>query len=222
MSSANRFCTVVVFLSGRGSNFRALVKKIETESLPIRIARVISDKASAAGLELAREKAIPTTVIPRDPQAQTAEEFHQKLQLATRSENPDLVVLAGFMRILSPQFIAEFRGRILNVHPSLLPSFRGLKAQEQALQSGARIAGCTVHYVTEELDGGPIIAQAAVPILSGDTVDTLSSRILQEEHKLYPSVVAGIAKGHISLSSEGKVVFHGVRCDENQAIRSLD
>jgi phosphoribosylglycinamide formyltransferase-1 len=152
------------------------------------IAVVISDKPGARGLELARERGIETLGIER--RGRTREEHEREIIAALRERHVDLVCLAGYMRLLSPCFVEAFRGRILNIHPSLLPAFPGLDAQRQALEHGAKVSGCTVHFVDETLDGGPIIAQRAVPVLDVDTVDSLSARILEQEHRLYPEAVA--------------------------------
>ena len=151
------------------------------------IAIVISDKASAPGLALANERGLKTLVIER--RGLNREEHEQEIINALREHRVDLVCLAGYMRLLSPCFIDAFRKRILNIHPSLLPAFPGLDAQRQALEHGVKVSGCTVHFVDETLDGGPIIAQRAVPVLDGDTVETLSARILEQEHKLYADAV---------------------------------
>ena len=152
------------------------------------IAIVISDKANARGLPLANERGIETRVIERG--GATREEHEQVIIAVLCERQVDLVCLAGYMRLLSPRFIEAFRGRILNIHPSLLPSFPGLDAQRQALEHGVKVSGCTVHYVDETLDGGPIIMQRTVPVLDGDNEITLSARILEQEHKLYPEAVA--------------------------------
>ena len=152
------------------------------------IAIVISDKAGARGLELARERGIETVAIER--RGRTREEHEREIISVLREHHVDLICLAGYMRLLSPCFIEAFRGRILNIHPSLLPAFPGLDAQRQALEHGVKISGCTVHFVDETLDGGPIIAQRAVPVIDGDTVESLSARILEQEHRLYPEAVA--------------------------------
>src|ERR1041385_7581954 len=152
------------------------------------MAVVISDKPGARGLELARERGIETVAIER--RGRNREEHEREIIAALRERHVDLVCLAGYMRLLSPCFIEAFRGRILNIHPSLLPAFPGLDAQRQPLDHGAKVSGCTVHFVDETLDGGPIIAQRTVPILEKDTVETLSARILDQEHQLYPEAVA--------------------------------
>jgi phosphoribosylglycinamide formyltransferase 1 len=154
------------------------------------IAIVISDKAAARGLELARERGIEALAIER--RGRNREEHEREIIAALRERHVDLVCLAGYMRLLSPCFVEAFRGRILNIHPSLLPAFPGLDAQRQALEHGAKVSGCTVHFVDETLDGGPIILQRAVPVIEADTVESLSARILEQEHQLYPEAVATI------------------------------
>jgi phosphoribosylglycinamide formyltransferase-1 len=154
------------------------------------IAIVISDKANARGLELAKERGIETRAIER--RGRTREEHELEIISALREAQIDLVCLAGYMRLLSPCFVEAFRGKVLNIHPSLLPAFPGLDAQRQALEHGVKVSGCTVHFVDETLDGGPIIAQRTVPVLDDDTVDTLSARILEQEHQLYPESVASV------------------------------
>ena len=167
----------------------ALSDAIRAGTIPnAEIAIVVSDKADAYGLELAKEREIETRVVER--RGRNREEHEREIILVLREHEVDLVCLAGYMRLLSPCFIQAFKKRILNIHPSLLPAFPGLDAQRQALEHGVKMSGCTIHFVDETLDGGPIIAQRAVPVLEGDTVESLSARILEQEHKLYPEVVA--------------------------------
>jgi phosphoribosylglycinamide formyltransferase-1 len=177
-----------VLISGRGSNMLALSDAVRDGRIPeAEIAVVISDKAAARGLELARERGIETLAIER--RGRNREEHEREIIAALRERQVDLVCLAGYMRLLSPCFVEAFRGRILNIHPSLLPDFPGLDAQRQALEHGVKVSGCTVHFVDETLDGGPIIAQRTVPVIDGDTVDSLSARILEQEHQLYVEAV---------------------------------
>src|ERR1041385_5899820 len=179
---------IAILISGRGSNMIALADAVGSGSIPnAEVAIVISDQPSAAGLERAKERGIETLVIDR--RGRTRAEHDREIVAALRDRRIDLVCLAGYMRVLSAEFIDAYRGRILNIHPSLLPSFPGLNAQQQALESGATISGCTVHHVDETLDGGPIIVQREVPIHEGDTVESLAARILAEEHRLYPEAV---------------------------------
>ncbi|MCA1578584.1 MAG: phosphoribosylglycinamide formyltransferase [Acidobacteria bacterium] len=178
-------------ISGRGSNMLALHDAIRTGKIPnAEIAVVISDKADAAGLAAARERGIETIAIER--KGRKREEHEGEIIEALRERRVDLICLGGYMRLLSPCFINAFPRRILNIHPSLLPSFPGLDAQRQALEHGVRFSGCTVHFVDETLDGGPIIAQRVVPVLDGDTVETLSTRILEQEHELYAEAVRSV------------------------------
>jgi len=177
-----------ILISGRGSNMVALADSVEEGRIPnAEIAVVVSDQANAAGLVKARKRGIETLVIER--RGRTREEHDREIVEALRARNIDLICLAGYMRILSRGFIDAYRGCILNIHPSLLPSFPGLDAQQQALEHGVKLTGCTVHFVDETLDGGPIISQRVVPVHEEDTAETLSARILIEEHKLYAEAV---------------------------------
>ena len=174
----------VVLISGRGSNMRSIVEA--RTGLAIRA--VISNRPEAKGLEWARSQSLPTQVV--DHKAfPTREAFDVALAQAIEPLRPDVILLAGFMRILTPQFIARFPRRILNIHPSLLPSFPGLHTHRQALQAGVKLHGCTVHFVTPSLDSGPIVIQAAVPVLAGDAEATLAARVLEAEHRIYPQAV---------------------------------
>ena len=169
----------------------ALSDAVNAGTIPnAEIAIVISDKPDARGLEFAAQRGIETRVVER--RGRNRVEHEREIIEVLQERRVDLVCLAGYMRLLSPCFVEAFRGRVLNIHPSLLPAFPGLDAQRQALAHGVKISGCTVHFVDETLDGGPIIAQRAVPVLDGDTVETLSARILEQEHKLYPEAVASI------------------------------
>jgi phosphoribosylglycinamide formyltransferase-1 len=179
---------IVILISGRGSNMEAIVRALEAEKWPARIAAVVSNKADAKGLLYAQAHGIATAVVPSKEFA-TRAEFDAALQQTIDSFAPDLVVLAGFMRILTAPFVNHYAGRMLNIHPSLLPLFPGLATHEQALAAGVLEHGATVHFVTPELDHGPVVVQAQVPVLPGDTADTLSARVLVEEHKLYPRAV---------------------------------
>jgi phosphoribosylglycinamide formyltransferase-1 len=188
---AERRARIGILISGRGSNMVALADAVEDGRIPhAEIAIVISDKPNAAGLVKAKEREIETLVIER--RGRKREEHDREILAALSAKNVDLVCLAGYMRLLSPEFIAAYRGRILNIHPSLLPAFPGLEAQKQALEAGVKSSGCTVHFVDETLDGGPVIAQRTVIINDKDTVESLSTRILTEEHKLYPEAVSAV------------------------------
>lgn len=192
-------CRVVVLLSGRGSNFQAIAEA----QLPIEIAAVISNRPQAAGLEYARSRGIPAVALDHTEHADR-EAFDVLLAEEIERHRPDLVVLAGYMRILSAAFIARFEGRLLNIHPSLLPMFPGLKTHERALAEGLKIHGCTVHFVTADLDHGPIVIQAAVPVRADDTVDTLAARVLRQEHRIYPQAVRWFAEGRLEIR-DGRV-----------------
>src|SRR5271154_7171188 len=197
-----------VLLSGRGSNFEALADSVAAGRIPnAEIAIVISNRENAPGIEKARARGIPGQVIPSRG---LEREAYDKLVVAALEEKKiDLVCLAGYMRLLSPQFVAAFRGRILNIHPSLLPAFPGLESQRQALEHGAKFAGCTVHFVDENLDAGPIVMQAVVPIEDLDTPDTLSERILREEHRIYSEAVRIVLEGRYRI--EGRRVLVNLR-----------
>ncbi|CAN7223811.1 phosphoribosylglycinamide formyltransferase [Agrobacterium tumefaciens] len=195
---------VVVFISGSGSNMVSLAKACQTADFPAEIVCVISDKASAGGLEKARGMGIPTLVFERKTYASKAE--HEGAILAALGEiAPDIICLAGYMRLISGDFIAPYEGRIINIHPSLLPLFPGLNTHQRAIDSGMKISGCTVHFVTEGMDEGPTIAQGAVPVISGDTAETLASRILTVEHQLYPLTLKRLAEGKVRME-DGKAV----------------
>ncbi len=182
---------IAILISGRGSNMVALADAIDNGTIPnAGISIVISDHAGAPGLTIAQERGIKTLAIER--RGRKREEHEREIVSVLHDERVDLICLAGYMRVLSPYFVDAFQGRILNIHPSLLPSFPGLDAQRQALEHGARVSGCTVHFVDNTLDGGPIIAQRTVPVLDGDTVEKLSARILEQEHILYPEAVARV------------------------------
>lgn len=186
---------LAVLLSGRGSNFEAIADAALAGSIPdAEIVAVISDNPSAAGLDAARRRRLPAFPVDRGLFA-TRREHEREIERVLDDARPDLICLAGFMRILSLEFVARRRGRILNIHPSLLPRFAGLHPQRQALEAGETESGCTVHFVDEGTDTGPAVLSARVPILPGDTVDSLSARILEEEHRLYPAAIARVLQG---------------------------
>ena len=183
---------IVILISGGGSNMAAIVRAAQQQDWAgrhgIRVAAVLSNKADAKGLALAREQGIATQVLDHKTYA-TREAFDAALAQAIDAHDPALVVLAGFMRILTPGFVDHFAGRLVNIHPSLLPAFTGLHTHQRAIDAGCRFAGCTVHEVTAELDVGPILDQAVVPVLPGDTADSLAARVLTQEHLIYPRAV---------------------------------
>src|SRR3990172_5113436 len=197
-----------ILLSGRASNFMAIADNVAKGLIPAEIALVVSNRPGAPGLEEAERRGLATRMIPS--KGLEREQYDRLVVEALRSQAVDLVCLAGFMRLLSPYFVSQFPNRILNIHPSLLPAFPGLEAQRQALEHGVKITGCSVHFVDENLDAGPIILQAVVPILDDDTVDTLSARILQEEHRIYSEAVSIVLSGNWKIA--GRPVLHtGVR-----------
>ncbi len=195
---------VVVFISGGGSNMMALLAATEAADFPAEIVGVISDKTSAGGLARAAAKGIPTFVFERKAYAGKAE--HEAAILAKLGEiAPDLICLAGYMRLLSADFIRPYEGRILNIHPSLLPLFPGLHTHQRAIDAGMRVSGCTVHYVTAGMDDGPVIAQSVVPILPDDTEDSLAARVLTVEHRTYPLALKLVAEGKVHMLADGTV-----------------
>jgi phosphoribosylglycinamide formyltransferase-1 len=189
---------IVILISGRGSNMQAIVETAAKQQWPAQIAAVISNRADAGGLEYASSRGIPTAVVV-SKQFATREAFDAALQAKIDEFAPDLVVLAGFMRILTAGFVEHYAGRMLNIHPSLLPSFVGLATHQQAIDAGVKVHGVTVHFVTAELDHGPIVAQAVVPVLDDDNEDTLSHRVLEQEHQIYPRAVLQFVEGKLRI-----------------------
>jgi phosphoribosylglycinamide formyltransferase 1 len=192
---------VGVLISGRGSNMAALVEACETAGYPAKVVCVIANRPDAKGLDYARSKGIPAILVDHKAYSSKAE-FEGAMTSALEANGVEFVCLAGFMRILSPLFIERWRDRLINIHPSLLPSYPGLHTHERALADGVKLAGCTVHFVRAEMDVGPIVAQAAVPVLTGDTPDDLAARILTAEHKLYPACLSMIALGTAKVGGE--------------------
>lgn len=192
-----------VLLSGRGSNFEALAESVASGRIPnAEIAIVVSNREGAPGIQRAGARGIPARVIPS--KGLEREAYDRQVVAVLKEERTDLICLAGYMRLLSPYFVAAFPNRILNIHPSLLPSFPGLESQRQALDYGVKFAGCTVHFVDENLDAGPIVLQAIVPVNDGDTEEALSARILQEEHRIYSEAVKIVLEGRYKI--EGRRV----------------
>jgi phosphoribosylglycinamide formyltransferase-1 len=196
---------IVILISGRGSNMEAIVDTCAREQWPARIAAVISNKATAGGLQFAAERGIATAVVDHK-QFDTREAFDAELARVVDGFAPDVLVLAGFMRILTEGFVRHYEGRLLNIHPSLLPAFAGLHTHQRAIEAGCKLAGATVHFVTPELDHGPIVAQAAVPVQPDDTEASLSARVLQQEHLIYPRAVRWLVEG--ALQVDGLRVRH--------------
>jgi phosphoribosylglycinamide formyltransferase-1 len=196
---------IVVLISGRGSNMEAIVQACATEGWNARVAAVLSNRPDAAGLGYARARGIATAVVDHTAFG-SREAFDGELARVIARFAPDVLALGGFMRILSPGFVVRFSGRMVNVHPSLLPAFAGLHTHRRAIEAGCKLSGATVHFVTPELDHGPIIAQAAVPVLPGDTEETLAARVLAREHVLYPRAVRWLVEGLLKV--EGRLVRH--------------
>ncbi len=203
---------IVILISGRGSNMQALLEA----NLPCHVAAVISNKADAQGLAIARQHGVATQVLSHRDYPDR-ESFDAALGAVIDNYHPDLVVLAGFMRILTPAFVERYQGRLINIHPSLLPAYGGVDTHARALRDGVKIHGCTVHFVTSDLDHGPIIIQAAVPVLKDDTPATLAARVLDEEHRIYPQAIRWFCGGYLSLDAGGKVLLNRTR----QTSRSL-
>jgi phosphoribosylglycinamide formyltransferase 1 len=196
---------VAVLISGRGSNLQALIDACADERFPAQIVLVISNVAGAQGLERARRAGIMTEVIAHTDYDHR-ESFDAAMDASLAKAGTELICLAGFMRILGDGFVRKWQGRLINIHPSLLPSFKGVAVHEQAIAAGVKISGCTVHYVISELDSGPAIAQAAVAVRDDDTAESLAHRVLQAEHRLYPSVLRLAAEGRVRLEN-GRVLF---------------
>ncbi len=192
---------IVILISGRGSNLQALL----SARLPCSIAAVISNRADAEGLDIARQHGIATRVLPHRDYADRAA-FDTALAQVIDGYQPDFIVLAGFMRILTAEFVNHYHGKLINIHPSILPAYTGMNTHERALQDGVKIHGCTVHFVTPDLDHGPIIIQAAVPVLGNDTVQILSERVLKEEHRIYVQALRWLCTDQVTLNAQGKVV----------------
>ncbi|MEQ1651308.1 MAG: phosphoribosylglycinamide formyltransferase [Hyphomicrobium sp.] len=197
-----------ILISGRGSNMMSLVEAARSADFPADIVTVISNRPDAAGIGWAEAQGLATLVIDHKAY-KTREAFEAELDKALVASKAEIIALAGFMRLMTPGFVASWQTRMINIHPSLLPTFKGLHTHDQALAAGVKVAGCTVHFVRAEMDAGPIIAQAAVPVLSGDTADRLAARVLAAEHKLYPAALRLLASGQ-------------VRCDDEKVTISQD
>jgi phosphoribosylglycinamide formyltransferase 1 len=205
-----------VLISGNGSNLQAIIDAIESGKLDAEIRIVISNKQNAPGLVRAQRHQIPTQVIDHHSHP-TREAYDQILIDILQAEQAELVILAGFMRLLSPLFVRTFSNRIMNIHPALLPSFPGLHVQKKAVEYGVRFSGCTVHFVNEECDQGPIVAQGVVPVFSQDTEETLAKRILQQEHRIYPRAIQLYSEGRLRITGR-RVVIEGATEDEKAVL----
>lgn len=202
---SNKPCKLLILISGGGSNLQSFIDQCQSGNLPATICAVISNRPQAAGLERARLANIETRVIDHTL-FDSRESFDRQLMEAINSYSPDLVILAGFMRILTPGFVKHYHGRLLNIHPSLLPKYPGLNTHQRAIDAGDLEAGATVHFVTEQLDGGPPALQAVVPIARGDDADSLARRILVEEHKIYPLAARWFSEGRLTLQGNRAVL----------------
>lgn len=204
---SDRPAPIVVLISGRGSNLRAILDEIRAGRLPVEVRAVISNTPSAPGLEIARAAGVPTEIVDHRTFRERAQ-FDAALMQAVDRHQPELVVLAGFMRILGSEFIRRYAGRLMNIHPSLLPAFTGLDTHARALAAGVRQHGASVHFVTNDLDGGPVIAQAAVAVRADDTAATLAARVLDEEHRIYPLAIRWFVEGRLVIRN-GRVLLDG-------------
>ncbi len=201
-----------ILISGRGSNMMSLVEAARSASYPAQIVTVISNRPDAAGLAWAKSQGIATLAIDHKAYA-TRESFEAELQKALLAANAELVALAGFMRLMTAEFVGLWHNRMINIHPSLLPSFKGLDTHARVLADGVRVTGCTVHFVRAEMDSGPIIAQAAVPVHSGDTPDILAARVLAAEHRVYPHALALLGSGRAHVDGEKMTIIEDVNRD---------
>lgn len=205
----------VILISGRGSNMTALIDAASDPDYPAEIVGVISDKAGAPGLGIAAARGIAVHALPRSDHP-SKESHDAAIDAALASLGAEIVVLAGYMRLLGSSFVGKWQGRIINIHPALLPYYKGLDTHKHALEDGARIHGCTVHFVTPAMDDGPIIAQAAVPVLVGDSEEDLTARVLRAEHRLYPLALKLVAEGKVRMEG-GRAVFSGFADDTDKA-----
>lgn len=210
---------IAVLISGRGSNMMSIVEAADASDYPAQVVAVISNRPDAAGITWADARGIPTSVVDHT-NFSTRESFEAELHKVLTASGAELVVCAGFMRIMTEGFVRQWEGRMLNIHPSLLPAFKGLHTHAKAIEAGVRIAGCSVHYVTADLDGGPIIAQAAVPVRPDDSEDSLAARVLHAEHRLYPAALRVVAAGHAPIVN-GRVALRA-DVDETGCLFSPD
>jgi phosphoribosylglycinamide formyltransferase-1 len=206
-----------ILISGRGSNMRALIEAARSPDYPADIALVLSNRAEAQGLAFAKEAGIATAMIDHKIYA-GREEFEKSMQVLLDLHRIELICLAGFMRVLTPNFVQHWEGRLLNIHPSLLPAYRGLDTHARALKDGVKIHGCTVHFVVPALDEGPIIAQAAVAVLDSDTPETLAARVLAQEHVIYPAALAALASGRVRILDNRRVLFDQITREKDSLV----
>lgn len=218
-TTVNKPLPIVVLISGRGSNLQSIIDAVATGELPVEIRAVISNRPDARGLQRAAQAGIATQVIDHRSYPDRAA-FDAALQATIDDYRPRLVVLAGFMRILTPAFVRRYRGRMINIHPSLLPEFPGLNTHQRVLDARRKETGATVHFVTEETDGGPAILQTHVPVLPGDDADSLAARVLEQEHRMYPVVIRWYAEGRVWLDPEGQIRFDNVPLERPRLLDS--
>jgi len=209
---------IAVLISGRGSNLQALLDACAEPDFPAEIVLVLSNKAGALGLERARKAGVGATFLDHTLYGEDREGFEKELDEKLRAKGVQLIALAGFMRILTPWFVDKWKDRMVNIHPSLLPSFKGVSTHERALEQGVRIHGATVHYVRADMDDGPIIGQAAVPVLPGDDAETLSARVLEAEHKLYPACLKLVAEGKARVTAERVKIDKSAAANEHAVL----
>src|SRR5262245_32850898 len=200
---------VAVLISGRGSNMASLIEAAKAPDYPAEIALVVSNRPDAAGLELARKAGVPSTVVDHRPHGKDRAAFERVLQNVLDERRIELICLGGFMRLFTADFVLHWQGRMLNIHPALLPSFPGMDPHEQALRAGVKISGATVHFVVPETDAGPTVAQAAVPVRGDDTAETLAARVLSVEHRIYPQALKLVAEGRVKMIG-GRCQIEGV------------
>lgn len=199
---------VGILISGRGSNMRALIEAARDKSFPAEIALVLSNNADAVGLKVAADAGLKTAVV--DHRKRTREDFEAELDRVLRSAGVEFICLAGFMRLLTASFVNAWSDKILNIHPSLLPAFKGIHVHERAIEAGVRFTGCTVHFVRPEMDDGPIVAQAAVPVHGNDDADKLAARVLEAEHRIYPLALRLVAEGRVTITGNSAKITGGV------------
>jgi phosphoribosylglycinamide formyltransferase 1 len=209
---------VAILISGRGSNMSALIEAASERNYPAEIALIVSNRIAAKGLDLAKSKSIATTTIDHAAY-KSREEFEAELAKQLASAKIDIICLAGFLRVLTAGFVKQWEGRLLNIHPSLLPAFKGIDTHVRALDAGVKVHGCTVHFVVPELDSGPIVMQAAVPVLEGDDEEELAMRVLAAEHRIYPEALRLLAEGKLTIEGE-RVVVTGANGESDRALFS--
>lgn len=214
-------CKVVVLISGSGSNLQALIDNIAAGENPATVAAVIANRSDAYGLQRAQAAGIATLVLDHKAFSDRAA-FDQALAAAIDGFEPQLVVLAGFMRILSAEFVRHYQGRLLNIHPSLLPKYKGMHTHQRAIDDGEHEHGCSVHFVTEELDGGPLVVQAVVPVIAGDTAESLAQRVHVQEHRIYPLAVSWFAQGRVRLTPQGATFDGQLLASSGKVLHALD